>query len=124
MYHANYIVWLEAGRTECLRAHGVPYTDLQAAGIHLPVIDLRLRYHRPALYDQLIEVWTHVEDISRIKVSFGYELRLSGEKKPIATAHTTHSFVDSRGRVTRMDRHPDLWERVLAAVTQLTPQGA
>ncbi len=124
VYHANYIVWLEAGRTECLRGHGVPYTDLQAEGIHLPVIDLQLRYHRPAFYDQLIEVWTWVEEISRIKVRFGYQLRIPGEGKPLATAHTTHSFVNSEGRVIRMDRHPELWRRVLAAVAQLSPASA
>ena len=124
VYHANYIVWLEASRTEALRAHGVPYTELQALGIHLPVIDLQVRYHRPAFYDQLIEVWAHIAELGRARVRFGYRLGLPGESRPLATAHTVHSFVDARGRVLRLDRHPELWARVQAAAARLAPAGA
>lgn len=121
VYHANYVVWLESSRTEALRAHGVPYVEMQEHGIHLPVIDLQVRYHRPALYDQLIEVWTHIAEITRTRVRFEYTLRRHGETAPLATAHTAHTFVDARGRVLRMDRYPEIWARVLAAAEELHP---
>lgn len=121
VYHANYIVWLEAGRTEALRAHGLPYSELQVLGIHLPVIHLQVHYHRPALYDQVIEVWAHMQELTRTRVGFGYNLRLQGEPRPLATARTIHSFVNSHGRVQRLDRYPDLWSRVKAAAERLAP---
>ena len=123
VYHANYIVWLEASRTEALRAHGVPYVELQEHGIHLPVIDLHVRYHQPALYDQLIEAWVHIAEITRTRVRFEYSLRPQGDTTHLATAHTVHAFMGARGRVLRMDRYPELWTRVLAAAEELRAPG-
>ena len=121
VYHANYVPWLETGRTESLRAHGIPYTVLEARGIMFPVLDLHLRFHRPALYDQLVQVWTSIAELTRTRVHFAYSLRTEGEPRPLATGGTLHSFVDRSGRVLRMDRHPDLWERIHAAAEQLRP---
>lgn len=123
VYHANYVVWLEASRTEALRAHGVPYVELQEHGIHLPVIVLHVRYHRPALYDQIVEVRAHIAEITRTRVRFEYSLRLQGDTTHLATAHTVHAFMDARGRVLRMDRYPELWTRVLAAAEELRAPG-
>lgn len=121
VYHANYIPWLETGRTEALRAHGLPYTELDARGIHFPVLDLRIRYHRPALYDMVVEVWTHIQELTRTRVQFGYTLRAEGQShpRPLAVAGSVHSFVDRTGRVLRMDRYPDLWDRISAAAERL-----
>ena len=30
-YHGNYLPWLEIGRTELLRQHGLPYAELEAS---------------------------------------------------------------------------------------------
>jgi acyl-CoA thioesterase FadM len=57
-------------------------------------------------------------------VRFGYDLRLHGEARALATASTVHSFVDSQGRVLRLDRYPELWARVQAAAVRLAPAGA
>ena len=37
-YYANYFVWFEIGRTEWMRALGLPYRDLEKSGLFLPVI--------------------------------------------------------------------------------------
>lgn len=124
VYHANYIVWLEAARTECLRAHNVPYTELQAVGVHLPVVDLGVRYRRPVLYDQLIEVWVSIQELGRARVHFTYRLHLAGDSKPLATAYTVHAVTDWQGRVLRLDRYPDLWRKILSASTALSRPGA
>ncbi len=124
VYHANYIVWLEAARTECLRAHNVPYTNLQAVGVHLPVVDLGVRYRQPVLYDQLVEVWVSIVALGRARVHFAYRLHLPGDSRVVATAHTVHAVTDARGRVLRLDRYPDLWDKIQAAAAALGPPGA
>jgi len=124
VYHANYIVWLEAARTECLRAHDVPYTELQAVGVHLPVVDLGVRYRRPALYDQLIEVWVSIVELGRARVHFAYRLQLPGDSRSLATAHTVHAVTDAQGRVLRLDRYPALWTKIRAAAAALGPSSA
>lgn len=102
-----------------MRHQGIPYAEMESYGIHLPVIDLRVRYHRPALYDQLIEVWTHIAELTRTTVRFGYRLRVAGESQVLATGHTVHATVDPRGRIVRMDRHPEMWSRLRAAAALL-----
>ncbi len=119
VYHANYIIWFEAGRSDTMREYGVPYTELESLGIHLPVVELHARYHRPAVYDQLVEVWTHIAELTRAKLTFAYRLSLPGDRRPLATGSTLHAFVDGDGRVIRMDRHPELWERIQQTASTL-----
>ena len=44
VYHANYLVWMEMGRTELCRAQGVRYRDLeQQEGVLLAVAAAQCR---------------------------------------------------------------------------------
>ena len=42
VYHANYFVWFEVGRTDLLRDLGWSYREMEAAGFSLPVIEAAL----------------------------------------------------------------------------------
>ena len=46
----------EAGRTELLRSTGVSYAQLEGAGVFLVIVKLDVRYRRPVLYDDVVEV--------------------------------------------------------------------
>ena len=50
-HHAEYFAWFEVGRTELLRAAGLTYRDLEARGVHFPVIGTEARFLRPAYYE-------------------------------------------------------------------------
>ena len=54
VYHARHVVWLDIARTEYLREAGYSYRELEAEGLRLVVTDLKIRYARPARYDDLI----------------------------------------------------------------------
>src|SRR4051812_48891639 len=58
--HAAYAPWLETARTELLRATGIPYADLERAGVFLVITELPCRYRRPIFYDDVVEVRTTV----------------------------------------------------------------
>ena len=60
VYHGTYAAYLEAARVEMLRDAGWVYAELEKAGVLLPVVQLNLTYKRPARYDQLLDVRTHV----------------------------------------------------------------
>jgi len=49
-YYANYFVWFEAARSELFRQLGLPYKDIEAQGIFLPVIDAYCKYMQSTLY--------------------------------------------------------------------------
>jgi acyl-CoA thioester hydrolase len=106
-----------------MRAAGLPYTDVEREGVQMPVAELYVRYHRPVSYDQLLEVWAWVSELTPVRVRFEYRLCLGGESRALTTGHTVHAFVDGRGQVTRLDRRPELWARVREAAGRLGPAG-
>lgn len=98
VYHPNYLVWCELGRTELIRELGAPYAQLERAGVALAVVEAQLRYMAPARYDELVEVATAVADVRSRVVRFTYELR-RGEVL-LATAATTLVGMTREGRST------------------------
>ena len=99
VYHGAYLPWLEIGRTHLLREHGVPYRDLEADGYRLPVLELGVKYHRPALYDDLVEVVTLLRDRPTVRIRLEYELYRGSDL--LLTGWTAHAFIDRSGRPVR-----------------------
>lgn len=101
-WHGNYLAWFEVGRTDFLRAHGLTYRELEGAGWRLPVIGVQARFHRSALYDDVLEVRTALLELRGARVRFAYEVFRQGEDKPLATGESEHASVDARGRPQRL----------------------
>lgn len=96
-HHSVYAVWFEIGRTELLRAQGGDYRSLEARGVFLAVAKLDVRYRRPARYDDVLELTTHLEDVGHVKIEHRYELRRDSEL--LATARSTLACLDRDGVV-------------------------
>jgi len=90
VYHAHYLVWCEIGRTELMRAHGLPYAELERDGIMLAVAEASLRYARAARYDETIRVRTTIERVQSRTITFGYAIERidPAPPTPLATATT------------------------------------
>ena len=55
VYHANYLVWFEIGRTEFCRARGFSYRDMEEnENAFLVVAESYCRYKAPAYYDDVL----------------------------------------------------------------------
>jgi acyl-CoA thioester hydrolase len=54
--HAVYLSYLEAARVEALSAVGFGLDRLQREGLHVVVVDLRVRFHRPAVLGDTLTV--------------------------------------------------------------------
>jgi acyl-CoA thioester hydrolase len=106
VYHANYLVWCELGRTELIRARGTPYAELERQGVVLAVADASVRYHAAARYDDRIRVEAWVADLRSRTVTFGYRvLRLSDEGAAplkLATASTTLISLDRASKPMKL----------------------
>ena len=104
-YHGNYVQYLEMGRIELLREIGIPYKEVEASGIILPVIDLNIKYLKPANYDDLITLVTTLEKLPTAKIEFSYKLFNENEEL-ITTATTTLAFLKSESkRPTRVPKN-------------------
>ena len=99
VYHGHDVDYLEYARTEALRAAGLPYKAIEAAGIIMPVTEVHLRYHRSALYDDLLEITVRFPEPPRVRVRVEYAVRRAGEPALLTTGHVVLCFVDrARGR--------------------------
>lgn len=88
VYHSRYIVWFDEARTEHIRRTGVSYRDLEARGILLAVGELRVRYRRPARYDDLLTIRCWVRECASRRVTFGYAVERPADGALLVTAET------------------------------------
>lgn len=100
VYHAEYLVWCEMGRTELMRSLGLAYADLERRGTRLAVAEATLRYHAPARYDDMVRVETTLARLGSRAITFDYVVRLAATGTRLATAQTTLVAMDAGGRAT------------------------
>jgi acyl-CoA thioester hydrolase len=97
VYHSNYVVWFEVGRVELLRQLGFEYSSMEKEdGCHIPVVDLRVRYKAPALYDEQIVIRTRLANVRPSLLHFTYEVLRSSDRALLATGETMHIVVDNQ----------------------------
>ncbi|RXY99103.1 acyl-CoA thioesterase [Fictibacillus sp. S7] len=92
VYHANYLVWFELGRTAYIRDLGFSYAQMEKDGILSPVTEIHAYYKKPLTYGQEAFVETWVEEYTGVKVIYGYEIRNSHGDLCI-TGSSTHVCV-------------------------------
>ena len=63
VYYGNYAQYFEVGRVESTRQLGYTYKDMEASGVIMPVVEMHVRYLRPATYDDLLTVKTTLREI-------------------------------------------------------------
>jgi acyl-CoA thioester hydrolase len=100
VHHANFLTYFEMGRTEMLRAHGHTYRQFEDEGLFIVVSDVRVSYHAPADYDDLLLLRTRVEKIGAAHIKHAYEVIRS--PRILVTGSTTVVCVDREGRVRRL----------------------
>jgi acyl-CoA thioester hydrolase len=105
VYYANYLVWFEVGRTDFLREMGWSYRELEQAGYVLPVIAVSCAYHRPARYDEELEIRTRGTLLSPVRLVFDYEIVRAAGAERIVTGRTEHASVSPEGRPVRLPQH-------------------
>ena len=105
VYHANYAVYFEVGRTEWLRQYGITYKSMEDSGIMLPVISLQINYKNSVRYDDLIKVKTTLKQLPKASIEFDYEL-INENGELLATGNTILAFIDrERKRPTRCPQY-------------------
>lgn len=95
VYYGNYATYFEVARVELFRTLGMPYDDIEKQGIWLPVSEFSIKYLKPALYDQNLEIHTFIKKIPGVRIEFDYEI-YNDSKEKITEAKTTLFFLDSK----------------------------
>jgi acyl-CoA thioester hydrolase len=87
VHHSVYPVYFEMGRTELLRANGLAYKNLESVGVFFVIAELRIKYRKPAFYDEQLQLETTCTSVSASKVEHSYKLTRppKGEVSPAST---------------------------------------
>lgn len=92
-WHGHYVKYLEIARCELLDSIDYNYMQMQESGYAWPVIDMRLRYAKPARFQQKIKITaTIVEWEHRLKINYVIRDLDSGER--LTKAYTVQVAVD------------------------------
>jgi acyl-CoA thioester hydrolase len=96
VYHSNYVIWFEVGRVELLRQLGFTYREMEKQDqCHIAVVDLKVRYRAPALYDDELIIRTRLKNVRESLIHFAYEVVRVNDQALLAEGETTHIVVGS-----------------------------
>ncbi|HLU65067.1 MAG TPA: thioesterase family protein [Kofleriaceae bacterium] len=100
VYYANYLRYFESARAALLRSRGLSGRDLDSLGVGFPVAEAHVRYRRPALYEDLLDVHIAIAELGFARVRFEYVVRRGEEV--LADGFTLHACTDTSGRPCRI----------------------
>jgi acyl-CoA thioester hydrolase len=100
VYYATYLRFFEGARGDWIRQLGLTYAEIEERGIYLPVLEVGVRYLKPARYDDVLEIHLRVSH-TRVKVRFDYKIYREGGSDVLILGHTVHACVTREGRPTR-----------------------
>jgi len=97
VWHGNYIKFFEMAREELFRTIGLPYEEVEKAGVMMPIVDVGVEYKHPALYNEVLNAEARVLEAPRSRIRVDYTItNAQGEVNVVG--HTTLAFIDAQTR--------------------------
>lgn len=110
VYHANYLRFMERGRTAMLRLMGLTHSELAArAGVSFAVRRMRIEFVAPARLEEALEVATRIDNIGG--ASFAVAQSVRRDDREVASAEVKLALLGPDGRAVRF---PAILREVLA----------
>ncbi|MBT4881255.1 MAG: acyl-CoA thioesterase [Flavobacteriales bacterium] len=95
VYYGVYAQYYEVGRVELLRSLGVTYKELEKIGYALPVVNLNIKYKKPAFYDDELTIRTTIKELPSAKIIFHYET-LNAKNELLNTGEVVLVFMNKK----------------------------
>jgi acyl-CoA thioester hydrolase len=111
VYHGHYVRYLELARSALLAKFNYDYPRMRDSGYACPVVDMRLKYVRPATFGQTLTVRATVTEWEN-RLRIDYVLRDTATGQKVNSAHTIQVAVDMATRTMCFVCPPVLWERL------------
>lgn len=105
VYHANYLKFMERGRSDYMRLLGVVQGALfaeaaaEAPGFHFVVRSMQIDFYKPARIDDVLEVVTLSKEVQGASIILAQSVQRDGEV--LVSANVRVAFV-SQGRAKRI----------------------
>ena len=115
VYHANYLVWCEIGRTKLSEELGFKYADMEKKGVLSPVTNIQMNYRSPARYGEDVTIRTWIEKYNGFRLTYGYEIQ-DDSGKVCAEATSEHVCVNAETfRPFSLKKHFPEWHEAYEA---------
>lgn len=107
VWHGHYVKYLEEARCAWLADLGYSYHSMRDDGYFWPVVQLQLKYIRPAVFDQRLSVDLYLEEYEN-SLKLAYEICDASSKQIVCKATTRQMVVRGADRETFF-RTPEKW---------------
>jgi acyl-CoA thioester hydrolase len=124
VHHTAYPVWFEIGRTDFIKLFNVSYSQMEQAGVMIPLRNLSCHYSLPAKYEDRLIVRTWCTNISAARIDFSYSVKRiekDGSETELCYGGTEHGFVDAKSfrPCSIKKRMPKLYEELHKNVKEI-----
>ena len=102
VYHANYLKYLERGRSNLIYQSKYNHQELlKKFNIIFVVKNLNINYLRPAFFEDILEVQTSINQLSRVKLNFNQKIFRNTEF--LVDAEVIVIPVNIKGKIIRLN---------------------
>jgi len=103
VYHANYLRYLERGRSDALREMGVDQAALRAQGLVFVVTHMTIDFRAPARFDEMVTVTSGFEAVKGASAEMHQAITVGGRLCIDARVRVAMAAMD--GGVRRFPAH-------------------
>ena len=119
VYHANYLVWMELGRTQLVKDLGFDYAGLEERGYLSPVLDLSVQYKKAMRYGQVATIRTWIHEHGKLRTTYAYEI-LHEDGSIAATGKSMHTLIQKENfRPVSLSRVDAVWDAKYKEVAEI-----
>ncbi|MFL6628512.1 MAG: acyl-CoA thioesterase [Vitreoscilla sp.] len=111
VWHGHYVKYLELARCALLEKFDYGYLRMRESGYGWPIVDLRLKYVRPALFNRPLVVRAEIVEWEN-RLKFEYEIRDKATGEKVNSAMSIQVAVDLATREMQYVCPGVLWERL------------
>ena len=116
VHHSNYLKWMEEARVAFLEDIGMPFEEVEARGIGSPVVEINVKYKKPAAFGDEVRVDIEITKFNGIKFEVDYTISNVKTNEVLTTAHSAHCFLKNGVICSIKNEAPDYFEKLMATV--------
>ncbi|WP_040196395.1 acyl-CoA thioesterase [Candidatus Soleaferrea massiliensis] len=109
-HHSVYPVWYEVARTDFIKQVGMHYSEVEKAGVMMPLVSLDVKYMGYTKYEDELTVEVSITKLTAARMEFEYKVYRNGGDKPVNIGHTAHAWTNREMRVINLKKtHPEIY---------------
>ena len=103
IHHSNYVRWMEEARMAWMASLGVDYAEMERLGVISPVVSINVKYKKPVLYGETVDIKVFVKKYNGVKLALAYEMTNIETGEVTTIGESTHAFMKD-GKLVSLKR--------------------